>query len=152
MSVPDLGVDPTLILNPAYRQYFGRESSNIFTSYGLLLRVLCKMFYRKQIQEIEKREKTKNSRTRMQKNVIRLTEWEKYFKKAIYDLTKAGEKMLSLDSVPSPDESPESAIVSLRGSGKDALKRYKDKERLRMKVWVDLMEKHLDELWKASRA
>ena len=150
--VPDLGVDPRLILNPAYRQYFGKEGSEPFTVYGLLLRTLCNMFYGPELRAIQKQEGA-NSQTRPQpKKVIRVEEWDKYFKRAIHDQVKTGQKRVTLDNVPVGDELPEGHIIRISGTGRTAITSYKEAgQRARMEMMLSLMEEHLDDLYRSAK-
>ena len=144
---PDLGVDPDLILDPANRKFFGREPGNEFTSYGLLLYILCKIFYRDAVARIEKTTGSKNSPEKITKKKIRIGEWRKCFKKVLYDQTYSGKKMLNLDNVPRSGEPPTANIISLSGAGdREMTAVYKATQRQRFKVMYKRMEENLDDL------
>lgn len=141
-------VDPHIILNPAWRKYFGKVGDGL-TIYHLLIRHIYNINYYKEIRErtATSYEKDKTKRPPEPKKNLKLTEWRKNFHAAIWDKVKHS-KMFSLRNVPPMGEDPQDTIIVPTAIGKAAILRIKeDREINYMKRVVALLEENMNDLF-----
>jgi len=143
-------VDSYLILNPAYRQYFGKDKER-FTVYTLILRLTYKILTTDERRELARREGKARAKDRVpEKPKATLEQWALAFNGAVDTLgKKATDVSIAIDDRPNP--TPDSNVFSIKDRGKVLLHKYKDEERRLTTRMIFQAEKVMDSLWEKNK-
>ena len=144
-------VDSYLILNPAYRQYFGAVSGVRFTIYTLIVRLTYKILTTDERRDLEKREGLTRAKDRVpEKPKATLEQWRMAFNGAVDTLgAKAENVSIAIDNRPTPI--PDSNVFSIKDRGKVLIRKYRDEERQLTIRMVSQAEKIMDSLWDKNK-